>query len=222
MSVKEHDAALPGTNGAGSHTPLPTRSPQPARGSAAGPTTDDVFAQVVSSRRERLSDVLDGRANEFAADDLELAMRIDLALHQSDHARLIRAASLAIQYRRVDRAGSERAFFRRASAVLQVDARELEAYVLVLQREIRHRERTGSSPLADLPVLTGANELEEQPADEPLALASEGRPKRDPSEYVALAEQGLNNTEIAKQLGDVSEASVRRGLAAAGYSRSDQ
>ena len=158
MNVEEHHAAPPETNGAASHSPMRTRGPDlapawarssdssaPASGSAARLTTDDVFAQVVSSRRERLSDVLAGRANEFAADDLELAMRIDLALHQSDHTRLIRAASLVIQYRRVDGSDSERAFLRRASAVLQVDAREFEAYVLVLQREIRHRERMGSS-----------------------------------------------------------------------------
>ena len=69
-------------------------------------------------------------------------------------------------------------------------------------------------------MLTGTNEFEEQPADEPLALVAGGRPKHHPSEYAALAERGLNNTQIASHLGDVSEASVRRGLAAAGYSRS--
>lgn len=41
-------------------------------------------------------------------------------------------------------------------------------------------------------------------------------PKFDPSVYVALREQGLNNYEVAERLG-VSEASVRRGLAKAGY-----
>jgi hypothetical protein len=46
-----------------------------------------------------------------------------------------------------------------------------------------------------------------------------GKPKNDPYVYVDLAEQGLNNTEIADRLGDVSEAAVRRGLRKAGYVR---
>jgi hypothetical protein len=90
----------------------------------------------------------------------------------------------------------------------------------VLGREIRHREKTGCSPLNELPQLTDAEEFAAIAHGEPLALPPAARTKHDPSEYVALAEEGLNNTEIARALGDVSEASVRRGLAAAGYRRS--
>ena len=55
---------------------------------------------------------------------------------------------------------------------------------------------------------------------EPRALPAARRLKHDPSEYVELAKQGLNNTQIARHLGDVSEATVRRGLEAAEYRRS--
>lgn len=84
----------------------------------------------------------------------------------------------------------------------------------MLQREIRHRKKTGggASPLADLPRLTGLDEIA---ASELPALSARRRAKRDPSEYVALKEQGLTNTEIGSRLG-VSEASVRRWLTAAG------
>jgi hypothetical protein len=196
---------LPAQRGGGRRMPAETGNP---------------LLEAAASRRARLAAVLAGEENEIAASDLALALEIDLPLVQSDHTRLIRAASLAIQsYRVSPGGGTQRAFLKRAAAALQVDARELEAYALVLQREIRHREKTGSSPLADLPRLTGTDELAESPLGKPQALPPGGRAKRDPSEYVALAEQGLNNTEIAKLLGDVSEASVRRGLASAGYER---
>ncbi|HUG63799.1 MAG TPA: hypothetical protein VMK83_01140 [Gaiellaceae bacterium] len=95
---------------------------------------------------------------EIDADDVLLAFEVDVPAMQNDHSRLIRAASLAIQYQRVNAAGrSERAFLRRAAAVLRVDERALDAYVLVLQREIHHCEKTGSSPPTDLPRLTGAD-----------------------------------------------------------------
>jgi hypothetical protein len=192
-------------NGAGSHSRLRTRSPH---------------LELTADRGERLAGVVAGDANDIDADDVMLAFEVDLPAMQNDHTRLIRAASLAIQYYRVNPAGrSERAFLRRAAAVLQVDAPALEAYVLVLQREIRYREKNGSGPLSDLPRLIGADELSESVVDRPLALPPSSGPKHEPSEYVALAEQGLNNTEIARQLGDVSEASVRRGLAAVGYER---
>jgi hypothetical protein len=207
MSVQEHQAARPETNGAGSHPPLRAGSP---------------LLELTADRGERLARVVAGEANEIDADDVMLAFEVDAPMMQNDHTRLIRAASLAIQYYRVNAGGrSERGFLRRAASVLQVDERALDAYVLVLQGEIRHREKTGSSPLSDLPRLTGADELRESiDDDEPLALPPVSRSRHEPSEYVALAEQGLNNTEIAKQLGDVSEASVRRGLAAVGYERS--
>jgi len=206
MSVQAHHSAPPETNGAGGHSRLGRLDP---------------YEVLAADRGDRLARVVAGETNEIDADDVLLAFEVDVTAIQHDHTRLIRAASLAIQYYRVNAAGrSERAFLRRAAAVFQVDARALEAYVLVLQREIRHREMTGSSPLTDLPRLTRTDKLREPVADGPLALPPSGSPKHDPSEYVALAEQGLNNTEIANALGDVSEASVRRGLAAAGYRRS--
>jgi hypothetical protein len=206
MSAQEHHAAPPETNGAGSH-------PAPAH--------CDPYLELAADRGVRLARVVAGEANEIDADDVLLAFEVDLPAMQNDHTRLIRAASLAIQYYRVDPAGrSERAFLRRAAAVLQVDERALDAYVLVLQREISHREKTGSSPLTDLPRLTGADELRESVDDPPLPLPPGSRSRHEPFEYVELAEQGLKNTEIATLLGDVSEASVRRGLAAAGYVRS--
>lgn len=185
-----------------------------------------VLMQIAAAdRHNRLNRVVAGELNAVSVGDLALAVEIDTPLAQSDHTRLLRAASLVIQYYREEGGGrSERAFLKRFAAALHVDARDLEAYVLVLGREIRHREKTGCSPLNDLPRLTDAEELEDELAaiahGEPLALAPAARTKHDPSEYVALAERGLNNIEVAKALGDVSEASVRRGLAAAGYTRS--
>lgn len=41
--------------------------------------------------------------------------------------------------------------------------------------------------------------------------------KYDPSVYVAMREQGMTNYDIARTLGNVNEASVRRGLEKAGY-----
>lgn len=41
--------------------------------------------------------------------------------------------------------------------------------------------------------------------------------KYDPKVFVALRESGLTNYEIARELGDVDESSVRRGLAKAGF-----
>jgi hypothetical protein len=184
------------------------------RGAAA-----TVWAEMVEGRRRLLADVIDGRAEEVDVGDLTLAVELDVPQTQSDHMRLLRAASLAIQYQREDPAGrSEAALRKRLALVFGVDAAELGAYELVLGREIRYREKTGSSPLSNLPRLVGAD-LPEPALPEPLALPAGRRSKRDPSEYVALAEEGLNNTEIARRLGDVSEASVRRGLSAAGYER---
>ncbi len=192
-------------------------SPAPNR--LAGAT---LMAELSQERRTRVADVIEGSSDEIELDELMLAVEVDAPRMRWDHVRLLRAASLAIQYYRENPMGhSERAFLRQFAAAVQVDADELSAYALVLQREIRHREKTGSSSLTDLPRLIKQQSSEcEEFAEALLALPSPtARFKHDPSEYVELAEQGLNNTEIAKHLGDVSEASVRRGLASVGYKR---
>lgn len=211
------DHGSPGAPGRSSGEDATARRHRPA----------DVLQEAgAADRRARLSRVLAGELNEVEEGDLAIAVELDTPLAQRDHARLLRAASLAIQYYRAQGCGrGVRPFLKRFAAALQVDAGDLEAYVLVLGREIRHREETGASPLNDLPRLTTAEELADELAaitdGELLALPQAARTKHDPFEYVALAEEGLNNTEIANALGDVSEASVRRGLAAAGYTRSD-
>jgi hypothetical protein len=43
--------------------------------------------------------------------------------------------------------------------------------------------------------------------------------KYEPTVYIELAEKGYTNVDIADALGDVTEASVRRGLRKAGYVR---
>lgn len=188
----------------------------PTRRTCAAP-----FGQMAQEHLGRVADVIAGHADEIELDQLILAAELFCPQMQTDHMRLIRAASLAIQYLRENPWGhSQSEFYKRVARVFQVDAEALKSYVLVLEGEIRHRERTGSSPLSNLPrLIKSAQEFEELDVREALALPPPMRFKHDPSEYVSLAEQGLNNTEIAKYLGDVSEAAVRRGLAAAGYER---
>jgi hypothetical protein len=183
---------------------------------ATGTTLEQVLSDELLGR---VADVVAGQVNEIDVDDLVLAVEVWGPLRQADHMRLVRVASLAIQYYRMNPGHSERAFYKQFAAVCHVDPKELEAYVLVLQREIRYREKNGYSPLGDLPRLIESAQLPDPNVLEALALPAPSRFKHDPSEYVALAEQGLNNTEIAKHLGDVSEAAVRRGLAAVGYER---
>ena len=211
------DLALADRGSSGAPESARSGDPETATGQMPAAVLWDALA---ADRRDRLARVVAGEFNEVSVGDLALAVEIDTPLAQSDHTRLLRAASLAIQYYRVEDGGrSERVFLKRFAVALQVDARDLEAYVLVLGREIRHREKTGHSPLNELPRLTHTEELAAFAHEEPLALPPAARTKHDPYEYVALAEEGLNNTEITKALGDVSEASVRRGLAAAGYER---
>ena len=64
------------------------------RGGAAA-----MWAEMVEGRRRLVADVIDGRADEIDVDDLALAVELDVRLTHSDHMRLLRAASLAIQYR---------------------------------------------------------------------------------------------------------------------------
>ena len=177
--------------------------------------------QLTRDRLGRVEDVIAGRADEINVDELTLAIKVDSEILHNDRTRLLRAAGLAIQYYRENPMGlSQDAFLKRLARVFQVDLEAFRSYVLVLQYEIRHRQRTGPSPLGNLPRLIASAERHELDAPELLELRPATRFKHHPSEYVTLAEQGLNNTEIAKHFGDVSEATVRRGLTAAGYRRS--
>ena len=182
-----------------------------------------LMAQLSQERRGRVADVIDGTCDEIDVGELALAVEIDVPLMRWDHVRLLRAASLAIQYYgEIPTGHAQRALLRKFAEAGQVDVDELSAYILVLQREVRHRERTGSSPLTNLPRLIKEwqSSEDEEFAEALLALPPATRFKHDPSEYVALREQGLNNTEIARHFGDVSEAAVRRGLASVDYPRS--
>jgi hypothetical protein len=181
----------------------------------------DFFQRLADNRRERLAEVLAGGLNEFDVDELMFMLDQDRLQFQNDHMRLLRAASLAIElYRRRYPGQPRRQFIKNFAAICQVDPDELEKYALVVDKEIKYREKTGSGRPDDLPRLTERQERKAPSLQsERKALPTTSRFKHDPSVYVTLAEQGLNNCEISRHLGDVSEASVRRGLAAAGYSR---
>ena len=195
--------------------PQEDNNPTSRRGDGAA-----LMRELAEGQMSRVSDVIAGKANEIDVDDVMFAVEFVTPLMRTDHMRLLRAASVAIQYYRVNPAGySEPSFLKRVAATCQVDPEELSAYALVLQREIRYREKTGTSPLTDLPRLINTEDYTASQILDMLPIAPPTRFKHDPSEYVELAEQGLNNTEIARCLGDVSEAAVRRGLAAAGYER---
>ena len=86
-------------------------------------------------------------------------------------------------------------------------------------REVIQRGRPGVLAVADLSLQD--EHVPDSNVLEAFAIEAPSRFKHDPSEYVALAEEGLNNTEIAKHFGDVSEATVRRGVASVGYKRSE-
>ena len=79
-------------------------------------------------------------------------------------------------------------------------------------------------PLENLPTLVEEVKLVEKAkleppaAVEPLALPMGTPPDDDLWEYVELAEQGYNNTQIGKMAGR-NESTVRRKLAKAGYQR---
>ena len=178
-----------------------------------------IVRELAEGRMSRVSDVIDGKADEIDVDDVIFAVDLVTPLTRSDHMRLLRAASVAIQYwSYLNPEGyPQPAFLKRVAAALQVDAAELGSYVLVLQREIRYREKTGESPLTSLPRLINTEELAAPEIQDMLAIAPATRFKHDPSVYVELREQGLNNTEVARHLGDVSEAAVRRGLASLDY-----
>jgi hypothetical protein len=180
----------------------------------------DFFQRLADNRRERLAEVLAGELNEFDVDELMLMLDLDRPQFHNDHMRLLRAASLAVElYRRRYAGQSRRRFIKNFAAICQVEPDDLEKYALVVDKEIKHRQKTGSGPPDDLPRLTQRQEREAPSLQsERKALPTTSRFKHDPSVYVTLAEQGLNNCEISMHLADVSETSVRRGLTAAGYS----
>lgn len=189
-------------------------APATRRGGSAA-----MVRELTAGRMSRVSDVIDGEADEIDVGDVIFAVELVTPLTRSDHMRLLRAASVAIQYWSHLNPGGHHprpAFLKRVAAALQVDAAELGSYVLVLEREIRYRETTGESPLTSLPRLVDT-EPEAPEMQAMLAIAPATRFKHDPSVYVELREQGLNNSEISRHLGDVSESGVRRGLNSVGY-----
>ena len=116
--------------------------------------------QMARDRLGRVEDVIAGHADEIDVDELTLAIKIDSEILHNDHTRLLRAAGLAIQYHRENPMGlSQAAFLKRLARVFQVDLEAFTSYVLVLQREIRHRQKTGPSPLGNLPRLIASAEL---------------------------------------------------------------
>lgn len=180
---------------------------------------DELQRDIEEARRIRLESVLNGEASELPYDDFMLAVEVDTVRREHNHLRLIRAARLAMLYRpkRPITSRSRKEYVAHVAATCGVDARDLDAYIPVLGNEMRHRDRTGMSPLENLPTLTWDDGVDVIPIHETPALPHGSAPKHDPSVYVDLREQGYNNCEIAHMLGDVTEASVRRGLNKAGY-----
>jgi len=165
-----------------------------------------------------LEEVLRGEADEVGFDDLGMILEFHTPLAREDHLRLIRVASLALQYwERIGKPrGQQRAFMRKMAAACNVHPDSLASYVLVVSNEMAYRRRMNQSALENLPKLRASDVPK---IEEALALPAAGsQPKHDPEAYVELAETGLNNTEIAARM-DVSEAAVRRGLRKAGFQR---
>ena len=95
------------------------REKSPAGGGAFGErgAAATVWAEMVEGRRRLVADVVDGRADEVDLGDLTLAVELDVPHAQSDHMRLLRAASLAIQYQREEPAGRSEAALRKRLAL---------------------------------------------------------------------------------------------------------
>jgi hypothetical protein len=118
---------------------------------------DRVFAAAKESRKVGLESVLSGKESDLDTDAFMLAVESDTPLARADHERLLRTASLAIQYYRVNPGGDSQAkFLKKVAATCCVDPEDLKAYCLVLGNEIRYRERKGTSPLENLPKLVEA------------------------------------------------------------------
>jgi hypothetical protein len=188
---------------------------------------DKERAEFAEGGRRLLEDILTGETNELDLDRFSVTVELETILKQNNHLRLLRAASLAHQYwPRKFQGDTRQKFLKKIAAACQVDTRQLDAYTIVLGNEISYRERYGSAPLENLPKLSKylpklsrRKEAALSEGIELVALPSGSRAKHESWEYVELAEQGLNNRQIAEHLGDVTEASVRRGLREAHYKR---
>jgi hypothetical protein len=179
----------------------------------AAVTRDTLFEELMFERQALLDRVASGAENELDVDELELALQLDLRIRENDHVKLVRVAYLAIQYGGSDAPdGGQRALIQRFARTFRLDPDALRAYALVLQRELRHREKTGATPLADLPRLTGVDEPAAVPEWPALPVAPHANDS--PAVCVDMKQQGLANREIGRRLG-VSEATVRRRLVAA-------
>jgi hypothetical protein len=195
------------------------------RKSARDEEFDKVLANMEARRWKSLEDVLTGATSELDAFDFWQLVEVDTPVAQGDHQRLCVTAELAIQYWRKNPEGhSQSKLIRKVAIACHVDPTQLDHYISVLQNDKNYRNRTGSPPLENLPTLVEEVKLVEKAkleppaAVEPLALPMGTPPDDDLWEYVELAEQGYNNTQIGKMAGR-NESTVRRKLAKAGYQR---
>lgn len=186
----------------------------------AGMNGGGLLRELQEARLEQLEAVLNGMSLEIDATDLMLAIEADTTLRKFDHHRLIRAAALAVDYwkKHASQNQPEKKFIEQFALACGADATALGSYCLVVGNEIRDRKKTGKSPLEALPSVVD-NARSGTIEAETLALSRGSTPKHSPAVYVELWEQGLGPTAIADRLGDVSEASVRRGLKKAGIFR---
>ena len=127
---------------------------RPGRQVAFEEKVRDLAGVVADARRQKIDAVLRGEINELDAGEFMLALEIDTPTMFHDHFRLLRAAKIALDYHDRYPEASQRKYIQKVANALQVDAKSLDAYVLVLQNEIRYRRRTGQSPLETLPTLT--------------------------------------------------------------------
>ena len=105
-------------------------------------------------RKQEIEALLAGESHDLSEDEFALLVELDTPLARGDHLRLMRVASLALQYYRTNQTPNQREFIRKIAATCNVDPDDLKAYCLVLQNEVRYRERTGQPPLETLPRLT--------------------------------------------------------------------
>ncbi len=111
------------------------------RGVGARDETERLLAAMAEDRRQSLEAVITGDANELDFDKFWWVVELGTPLMLSDHQRLQRAASLAIQYYRKNPAGHKQPkFMRMVAAACQVDAKELPEYVRLQQKENEYRK----------------------------------------------------------------------------------
>ena len=73
--------------------PQDDNAPATCRGDSAA-----IMRDLAEGRMSRVSDVIDGKADEIDVDDVIFAVELVTPVMRSDHMRLLRAASVAIQY----------------------------------------------------------------------------------------------------------------------------